>query len=681
MSAIITMTGLGSGIDFSQVVDQLVLLEHYQIDRLEIWKSEWEDKIESIQGLNSRLLSLESFVNDYNTPLGFLATTATSSDEEVLTATSTSTAIPGAHSITIGNNIPHRLATQGISDIASAVDVIASTNYNQDLLIAVGSNTITVDYVASATLASGQFDTSTTLEGLVTAINAADTNNYLTAWVIEDGSSDNKYRLVLTAASGGDDNRISVTSNPLNLNFNESNISNTVENSWSGAAVTSDGTSTAYQNKTYTFTASAAGDVGQAGSLEIGWIDGVGGSGSVQVGSGYIAGDLLTLDDGLQVSFASGIINDTEIFKVNVWNNVDSVEEITWDASSADPLKAGYYTGSTNKTFQFKALSSGTLGEDEIGLLWEDSEGNSGSITIPDDYNEAELAVYQGVKVKFDTTTYQALVANDTFSINVFHPTLQAGQDSGLAQVEQVVHSGFADEDTTAVTGSAQTFSYTYAGVAVSAIDVAADTTLSGLVGLINNDSDNPGVTASILNDGLGLSTSYHLVLTGRNTGAAYTITNITGFTNFSSSDFTTTQEAQNSMLKVDGYPTDSSQYLQRSSNSISDVIEGVTLSLVSSGSSATVSITKDLDTIRTNIETFVNGVNFVLDYIKDATGYDEDMGEAGVMLGNYSYLIVRARINQILTNAIPGLTDGVDTYVHLAQIGIKTNPDEDGKW
>ncbi len=50
-------------------------------------------------------------------------------------------------------------------------------------------------------------------------------------------------------------------------------------------------------------------------------------------------------------------------------------------------------------------------------------------------------------------------------------------------------------------------------------------------------------------------------------------------------------------------------------------------------------------------------------------------------MIGNYSYQIVAQRINDILTDAIPGLTDGVDTYVHLAQIGIKTNPDNDGKW
>ena len=173
------------------------------------------------------------------------------------------------------------------------------------------------------------------------------------------------------------------------------------------------------------------------------------------------------------------------------------------------------------------------------------------------------------------------------------------------------------------------------------------------------------------------------MVLTGRNTGAAYTITDITDtFTGgtFSSDDFTTTQEAQNSMLKVDGYPSDTYQYIQRSTNSVSDVIDGVTLSLVDSGS-ATVSITEDLATIRTTIETFVSGVNFVLDYIKDQTEYDEDTGEAGTMIGNYSYQIVQHRINDILTDAVPGLTDGVDTYVHLAQIGISTNPDNGGKW
>ena len=885
MSATITVTGLGSGIDLSQIVDQLVQLERYQINRLEIWKDEWEDKIESIQGLNSRLLSLESFANDYNTETEFLATTATSSDEDVLTVTSTSTATPGAHTVTVGSDTPHRLASQGWADenITGIGDLGSGENG--------GGFVITVGSQGTITIANGDINAATTLQGLRDLINNDGDNTGLksvTASIIDDGSDNDEYRLVITADNGGPDYEISITENPTDLSFSTNWINPAVHDdsiiwdgssqatssgyylgsgdktytftvpevnlngansaalvpwtktgggsgslvipanytagtaiavdglvddaehssSWSGASeASSGGNYTGSFDKFYTFTV-PDGTVG-TGDLTVNWseaatgrsgtitipdlyapgtdinVDGVnsvedgsgwtgtsqatssgnytdttnqiytftvasvdGGSGTGTVGTNtinidwqntdnstsgtiiidgaYTAGDAVNVENGLKVSFSAGTLitdagNDfiveteqgpevsfsagtlvngqtfsidvrtalevsfsagtlvnTDKFYVNTVSNVDSAETGTWSGPSI--TSAGHYLGTSNKTFSFSVLNSGTLGDVELGISWSDREGNSGAITIPDNYTAGtNLDVSQGLKISFAAGD---LVSGDDFSIDVYSPHLQKGQSTGLAQVEQVVHSGFADTGTTAVTDEDRIFSYTYGGVTID-VDVAADTTLSGLVALINNDTDNPGVTASVLNDGLGLNTSYHLVLAGTDTGASYAITNIkdtfTGGT-FSSDDFTTTQEAQNSMLKVDGYPSDTYQYIQRQSNSVSDVIDGVTLSLVDSGS-ASVSITKDLDTIRTNIETFVNGVNFLLDYIKKETGYDEDTGEAGAMVGNYSYQIVQARINQILTNAIPGLTDGVDTYVHLAQIGIKTNPDEDGKW
>jgi flagellar hook-associated protein 2 len=132
-------------------------------------------------------------------------------------------------------------------------------------------------------------------------------------------------------------------------------------------------------------------------------------------------------------------------------------------------------------------------------------------------------------------------------------------------------------------------------------------------------------------------------------------------------------------MLKVDGYPPDASQYIQRSSNLVSDVIPGTTLSLVAPGTT-TVSIGADINALQTTITTFVNSINFVLDYVKQETKYDATTKTAGTMLGNYSYEIVQQRITDILISKIPGLTDGVDPYTTLAQIGIRTDPDT-GKW
>ncbi len=869
MAASITFTGLASGTDWVKIIDQLVKAERYQIDHLDTWKGTWEDKMTSIRGLNARLLSLESFVKTKNTVSEFQATKATSSNEDVLTVTSTSTATPGAHSVTVGSSIKHKAASQGVAGNASVI-----SSRNGTLTVYVGSSHVDVAVTSGMTLSQ-----------LQAAIEAADGSNILTAEILDDGSSSNPKRLTLLANTGGSSNLVSVTENPSSLTFADNFINPAVyaagwsgtsqaasaglylggsdktytftaptvdlngansaalvswtktvggpgsfiipanytagtaiavdgqvndaahSSSWSGTSrATSGGNYTGSVDKFYTFTvpdgtigdgvsdltvhwsesttgrtgtltipaayagaalnvdgvnsavedtwtgtshATASGNYtgtdnqqytltvpsvtldGANAQVTVNWTKVGGGAGSFDIPANYVAGTALDVeipDNGVKIAFSSGNLVNTETFTVgteqgptvtfsnagtgtlvngqtftidartgltasfssgtlvsaenfyiDTFTNVDTVQNGTWSGTSA-ASSAGHYLGATNKTFKFTASNSGTVGTDAITLQWTDTEGLSGNITIPSSYVAgANLDVHQGLKLNLSAGT---VVAGNTFSIDVYSPTLQAGQDSGLAQVEQVVHSGFADSDTTAVTDDGAIFSLVYGGKRYS-VDVDAGTTLSGLAAIINNDASNPGLQASVLNDGLGLSTSYHMVLTGQDTGAAYQLAQIQdSFTGgaFSSSDFTTTQKAQNSMVKVDGYPSDSSLYIQRSTNSISDVISGASLSLVSTGS-ATVSITSDVATIQNDIETFVTSINFVLDYIKAQTKYDQETGKAGIMIGNYSYNIVAMRINNILTNSVSGLTDGVDPYIHLAQIGIKTNPDNSGKW
>ena len=208
-------------------------------------------------------------------------------------------------------------------------------------------------------------------------------------------------------------------------------------------------------------------------------------------------------------------------------------------------------------------------------------------------------------------------------------------------------------------------------------------TTLAGLVNLINSDANNPGVIASILDDGLDSDTSHHLVLTGEDTGKANyilidaeatTLDGTDSTIDFRASTFTEMQSAQNCQVKINDYG------IERSSNVINDVIEGTTFTLVSDASSATATITWDTATIKSHIQQLVTSHNFIIDYIKEQTSYDED-GDNGVMIGNYGFQIVQQRLNNIMTNSVPGLADGTDTYSHLSQIGVYSDPDDDGEW
>jgi flagellar hook-associated protein 2 len=82
-----------------------------------------------------------------------------------------------------------------------------------------------------------------------------------------------------------------------------------------------------------------------------------------------------------------------------------------------------------------------------------------------------------------------------------------------------VLTSGFKYKEDYVSPDTPGTFIYSYNGQETS-ITTTTTTTLEDLVGLINNDADNPGVTASLLS----YNNQYHLVLSGNSAGSDYEI-------------------------------------------------------------------------------------------------------------------------------------------------------------
>ena len=578
-SGAITFTGLGSGTDFDKIIEALIDAESYNIDLMESWKADWEEKIESIEGLNTRVFALYEACDSYNEDFEFFSRTASSSNTSVLSVLNTPQALPGAHSVEVASSVHHMFAGRGFN--ASTAVVGGSTGEN--LTITVGSETVTLTY--GSNYAAGQWDVSATLADFVNIISAADAaaGDFIgNISIIDDGSSKNTQRLVMTSKTAGSDYRITVSSDPTSLGLDGSGqytVDSVVEN-------------------------------------VAGW-----------TGSAYI------------------------------------------DPTGSD------YTGHTNKRFTFTIQTDlDDIDASSATITWTDTEGNTGNFTIN---GAGSYSVYQGVELYFSNGTEMS--GDDMFTLDVYNTTIQEGQNNGLAQTHQITFAGHADADTTPITYvSTGVFSYTYAGVEYS-ISLGDDATLTDLVTEINNAGDNPGVTASIMNDGQGLATSYHLVLTGGDTGAAYQISNVTmtDINNFDQ-NFTVTRKAQNSMLKVDGYPTDAEAYIQRSSNRITDLIDSVELRLNSVGE-ATVSIENNKSAVAQKITEWVNAVNYVLEYIHTETKYDDDTKEVGIMFGNYAFNIVQSKLKNLMTSSIPGLDRDEDVFTHLSQIGIQSDPDNYG--
>ncbi|GAU07574.1 flagellar filament capping protein FliD [Desulfoplanes formicivorans] len=209
------------------------------------------------------------------------------------------------------------------------------------------------------------------------------------------------------------------------------------------------------------------------------------------------------------------------------------------------------------------------------------------------------------------------------------------------------------------------TFAYTYNGKSIT-LTVTPGMTLTSLANMINNDPENPGVKAAIIND--GSENGYHFQLRGMDQGQDYQVA-ITSAPDSMGLDFDTTQEAQNAKIKVDGWPVDADSYIERNSNSIDDVITGLTLSLkqtTAPGETITVSTGTDTAAIKDKIVTFVDQVNQVLTKIRSLTEIDTSDNSASLLTGSYTLDSMASNIKNVLTSRGIGFDPDEDSISSL---------------
>lgn len=377
-----------------------------------------------------------------------------------------------------------------------------------------------------------------------------------------------------------------------------------------------------------------------------------------------------------------------------------------------------YWSGSIT----FTGLNTGTDWDAiiEAQMAVEEYRYNS-MLAAQSDY-EARLAAVQDLETQM-TTLYQTLqsysdvsdfLAKGATSSDETCVTVTAGNDAEEGSHTVVVNQlakndiwssddGYASTDTV-ITDTDQTFSFTY-GDATYTIDVPGGATLSEFASLINNASgNNDDVRASIINEG----SAYHLQIRGMDLGADNTVTiNDTGFDAMGPDAFTNTQKAQNAQIKVDGFPAAADEWIERSTNTIDDVIDGVTLQLKKATGSdgVNVDVTLDSDAMVEAIETVVESINTILQLLMDlrdqgtvsssvstATASDDedddddDSTSASVLASNYGIKLVQSSLKSILSTKGLGFsyynaTDGTgDLFTSLSTIGISTDADEDSE-
>ncbi len=234
---------------------------------------------------------------------------------------------------------------------------------------------------------------------------------------------------------------------------------------------------------------------------------------------------------------------------------------------------------------------------------------------------------------------------------------------TALARKNSWQSSGVAGEDS-AIATSTGNFSYTINGHQTT-VAVSANMTLEQLMNAINDDEENPGVTASIMDDGSGGSEAFHLVLVSRETGETNAVTIDTNDTDLT---FNEIQAAGtlNAQFTLNGIS------YQRGGNTIDDVLPGVTLELTGTGSTM-VKVESDTESVAEKITSLVEAYNEVIEEIAANSAYDEETGKGGTLSGISTITGIKGQLNATLFASVDGLKG---QYSSFTDLGLEYNRD-----
>ena len=239
---------------------------------------------------------------------------------------------------------------------------------------------------------------------------------------------------------------------------------------------------------------------------------------------------------------------------------------------------------------------------------------------------------------------------------------------SQLATAHKV--SGTAQSSQTDELGYSGTFSIGLAGGTTSDITVTSTMSLQDVVDAINAQTSTTNVQASIVQVS---STSYQMVLTGTEDAADITysstsgddIMNELGVTDSSGTFTNVIQEAQSAEFSLDGIA------MTRDTNDISDVLSGVTFSLLQAtpdGTSLNISIETDTSQIQSTLETFVTNYNAFRDAVvaQQATATDGTADSSAVLFGDGTMRNIMDALQNALNSTVGGMT--------MADLGLSFN-------
>jgi len=379
---------------------------------------------------------------------------------------------------------------------------------------------------------------------------------------------------------------------------------------------------------------------------------------------------------------------------INQLANAERWIHTTGKEYAEDYVGAGTFIYSYNHKETTLTTTATTTLEDLVGLINNDAN-NPGVTASLLYYNDAYHLVLNGndagsdYEISINTSSTEVWQADNAFTVGGGNATLS----SKITALDQFGTNPLLGGEHIEITGT------DHDGVAITQVDltVTENTKVGHLISEINDAFD--GIAKAVLENGKiiltddtsgtsNLSIDLNWDDNGKVPPATLTLptmaflteggsTPASGMNNdFEPADFSETQSAQDSEIRVDGYPPGA--WISRSSNTVDDVIYGVALHLhdTTDVNGEELTLTRDIQSVKDKLTKLVDAYNFAVEYIKEKTGYNDVLKTAGLLMGDYVVSTIRQQIRTPLITQTNGFIEDIDTFLTPGHLGFKLDRD-----
>ncbi|HAF17742.1 MAG: flagellar filament capping protein FliD [Thermacetogeniaceae bacterium] len=201
MAVINRISGLASGLDVDQIVKDLMRSYQMRIDKVKQNKQIWQWRQEDYRAINTSLLSLRNTVFDLRLQRTFLARKVSSSDENIVTVSVSSSSVPASYQVRVKQlaTVATNCSAGRISKIDDPIDTSASLWSQRDKFLNDNFGW-TEDNQFSFTINGEVFTFDGDTDSLDSVIAAINNNEKAGVWAFYDAGTD---RIALSTVKTG----------------------------------------------------------------------------------------------------------------------------------------------------------------------------------------------------------------------------------------------------------------------------------------------------------------------------------------------------------------------------------------------------------------------------------------------------------------------------------------------